>query len=466
MEAMSSRSVRRVPSARPAQRSMIEWDHLRYAMILIFFLMVWFFPNPNAVSFREDPGAGREGTLLVQLLWFGLLGLAILSVQDRWRDVARQVDLTMILMLAWCAMTVPLALLPDVSMRRYIFTVVGLFAVTIGFTSPKRPEAVLWILLGVLVAETIAKYTMVFAFPSLGRHGFLGLEPQLNGLWRGQFAHKNIAGPVCILELFILYAARGRVAPFYLILLAIPQVIFLIMAGSKTPLFLSLIVVLLAKYVLRNKTSIGVLLPVMGAVIAINLITVGSTVSPFIHMMAQRFIGDVSFTGRTDLWYLLLRYIGDNPLIGAGFLSFWQVGTLTPAAQDGSTWTAQATYGHQGYLDLAATIGVPGLALTLLFIVLRPCLDVSAIRNRANPLLEMYVCFWLFGLLHNGTETNILGRADNVWLFMVLGIAGVRRCLIDDVKTIESSPTTYRQSDLVELRRRTSGYPGLGARPT
>ncbi|WP_062111241.1 O-antigen ligase family protein [Aureimonas sp. AU40] len=421
----------------------VQWEHLRYAAFVGFFLMIWFFPNPNAVSFREDPGAGREGTFLVQLLWFGTFGFALLNVQDRWGDVRQQFDLTLILLLGWCAATVPLAILPDVSMRRYIFTLVAMLVAILCIATPRRSASILWLFLGIILAETLTKYVFVFAIPEFGKHGLFGAEPQLNGLWKGQFAHKNIAGPVCVFELFILYAARGRVQSSWLVLLAVPQVLFLVMSGSKTSLALLVAVFILSKVVLQTRSFIVILLTVSSAVFAINALTILSTLSDFFHEVARLVIGDASFTGRTDVWAMLIRYIGDNPFMGAGMLSFWQIGPASPAATDGNTWVSVAAYGHQGYLDTAATIGLPGLTLALLFLILRPALDLGRIDRTDTRLLGMYVSFWLFGLLHNGTESNMLGRADNAWLFLVIGIAGIRRCRVESA-ALKAAPSPAR----------------------
>ena len=410
----------------------LQWDHLRIVALVCFFLLIWFFPNPNAVSFREDPTAGREGNILSQILWFSILGFGLLNMQDRWRAVRQQYDLTLLLLLAWCAFSVPLAILPDVSMRRFLYTVIAMSVAMICIASPSRAETFVKVMVAVIFFETLTKYIFVFALPQIGRHTSNSFEPQLAGLWKGQFAHKNVAGPVVVMELFILHAARKYIQPLLLWFLVIPQAVFLVFSGSKTSFGLLIVVVLAVRVLIRMRSSLAILLSVGFGVLCINALTVFSTMNETMQNVTRALVGDASFTGRTDVWAMLIEYVSENPLMGAGFMSFWQIGTLSPAARDGTTWVSQAIYGHQGYLDLAATIGIPGLALALLFLVVRPCLDIAAIQNRANPLLAMYASFWLFALLQNGTESNLLGRADGVWLLCVVGIAGVRRCLVDE----------------------------------
>lgn len=419
--------------ALPRRRSeLITWEGLRYAVFFGLLALLLVFPNPNAVSFREDPGAGREGTFLIQLIWFSLLAGSMAVCQSRWPQVRQQFDATLLLMLGWCLLTVPFAILPDVSIRRLLFTAIAMFVIVFLVGGFERPRALLTLLLIALVVETLVKFALVFGAPSIGRHGYDSLEPHLAGLWRGQYAHKNMAGPICAIELFILYAARHRIPVAYLTGLAGLQGIFLVMSGSKTPMVVAVGVMLLAKLMQRLNGLWAQLAVGCGAVIAINAFTVLTVVSEDMHRLVAA-VGDATFTGRTDIWEILLAYASEHPWMGAGFLSFWQIGFLSPAMQDARSWASNAIYGHQGYLDLVVTIGVPGLLLTLIFLILRPCADVTAMRNRSNPMLEMYLSFWLFGMLHNGTESNLLGRADAVWLFIVMGVVGIRKLRIDEL---------------------------------
>jgi O-antigen ligase len=430
----------------------VTWETLRIVVLAAFFALIWIFPNLDAASFSEDPNAGQKGTLLVQLLWFSVAGAAILCCQDRWLYVRRQFDVTMMAVLLWCLFTVPFAIIPDVSFRRLLYTAIAMVVVIFVFASIENSSTIIKALLIALVIETLVKYFYVFARPDIGRHTFDSLEPQLAGLWRGQYAHKNTAGPVCALELFILYAARYRVHIFYLAALAVPQLIFLVMSGSKTPLLIVLIAMAISKWMMRLKSYWALLFVAVGAVAFINAVTVMTIVSDGARDMMASVIGDASFTGRADIWRMLISYAGNDPWLGAGFASFWQIGFASPAMQDGRSWTSNAIYGHQGYLDLVVTIGIPGLALALIFLIFRPVSDLSAIRHRAQPMLEMYTSFWLFGMLHNGTESNLLSRADPVWLFVVLGLIGIRRTLLDE-------PVARTGQQTVTLRQPLNGSP-------
>jgi O-antigen ligase len=413
------------------------WERLRYLFFAGLIAILWVAPNPNAVSFREDPGSGREGNAVVQLIWLGLLILGLVLSHGRWRDIRPQFDRTLVLLFAWCLFTVPFAIVPDVSLRRLIFTIMASVVAILLVSGLENPRAIIWLLLGAIVVETALKYAFVFGMPHVGRHNLETTELHLVGLWRGQYAHKNVAGAVCAIELFVIYAARRWVPATYLLILAGFQLVFLAMSGSKTPLAILLVTMVLSRLILSTRNFFGAFSIAAATVFFINAITVMTVVSETMRRLAGAATGDPSFTGRTEIWSMLLGYISEHPVLGAGFMSFWQISSLSPAMRStGSTWARLAIYGHQGYLDLTVTIGVPGLVIALLFLVARPAADIAAIRRRRDPVLEMYVCFWLFALLQNGTESNILGRADAVWIFQVMGIAGIKRARVEDEQSV------------------------------
>jgi O-antigen ligase len=73
---------------------------------------------------------------------------------------------------------------------------------------------------------------------------------------------------------------------------------------------------------------------------------------------------DPTFTGRTDIWDALLQAISHKPLLGYGYLAFWGLDS------EPRYWLAQAVdwdapSGHNGWLDLAISLGIVGVMMTL-----------------------------------------------------------------------------------------------------
>ena len=419
-------------SARAAAAASAAWERLRWVSFVAVMIPLWLTPNPGATRFSEDPTAGREGTLFIQLLWIGLLVFALFVTRERVSQLKRQVDITLLLLTGWCLLSTVFALVPDVSLRRFMLSAICVLLAILMFSNVRKIETIVRLLLAVCVAETITKYVFVFGLPFYGVHQATGVEPQLAGLWRGQFAHKNMAGPICAIELVLIFYAR-RLAPAYLLVpLALLEFVFLLKSGSKTPLFLILLVAVLARGFLTIRSGPLLAAIVLGCLALLNGITLATVASDEARDLAGKLIGDVTFTGRIELWRFLLHYTADYPLMGAGFQSFWQVGSLSPAVTRGNSWVVAAVYGHQGFLDTVVMIGIPGLILTLLFVVVRPALDLAAVRHRNDPILKLFVTIWLFGLFTNGTESILLNRADGTWIFLVASIVVIRRYRMND----------------------------------
>lgn len=424
------RTIRRRERASAAAAA--AWERLRWLSFVAVMIPLWLTPNPGATRFSDDPTAGREGTLLIQLLWIGLLVFALLVTRERFTQLKRQIDITLLLLTGWCLLSTAFALVPDVSLRRFLLSAICVLLMILVFSNVGKMETIVRLLLAVCIAETITKYVFVFALPFYGIHQATGVEPHLAGLWRGQFAHKNMAGPICAVELVLIFYAR-RLAPIYILLpLALLEFVFLLKSGSKTPLFLILLVAVLARGLLSVRSGPVLAGMVLASLAILNTITLATVASDEARDIAGELIGDVTFTGRIELWRFLLHYTADYPMMGAGFQSFWQVGSLSPAVTRGNSWVVSAVYGHQGFLDTVVTIGIPGLFLTLLFVVVRPALDLAAIRQRNDPILRLFVTIWLFGLFTNGTESILLNRADGTWLFLVASIVVIRRFRMND----------------------------------
>ena len=70
----------------------------------------------------------------------------------------------------------------------------------------------------------------------------------------------------------------------------------------------------------------------------------------------------MQFTGRAAIWHAELAYIGDHPLLGAGFGAFADTGARSPLfGYMGEKWIGTIAHGHSGYLELMVTTGIIGL---------------------------------------------------------------------------------------------------------
>ena len=92
------------------------------------------------------------------------------------------------------------------------------------------------------------------------------------------------------------------------------------------------------------------------------------------------------------------------------------------------TWAYRASDAHNGYLNLAVTVGLVGLALALAWIVAQPFADFRRVRAAENdPALTMlFLRVWIFGLSLSGFESVLFRGGSDTWLWMVIAIVGLR----------------------------------------
>ena len=190
------------------------------------------------------------------------------------------------------------------------------------------------------------------------------LEPHLAGDWRGPFGHKNVAAPIMAMLVFVGIYLAGRRAIIPGVAIACLSGLFLIMAGGKSAialcalaLLLSILVVAVESFALR---ACLVFLPLLG----LNLLTVGSVFSERLAALVKLLPLDTTFTGRTDIWEFAISSLGLHPWLGYGFAAFWGTDSIQNLVQDDQIeWAITAAHSHNGYLDNALTMGIPGLAL-------------------------------------------------------------------------------------------------------
>jgi len=270
-------------------------------------------------------------------------------------------------------------------------------------------------------------YLGVFLAPQYSMHTALDLtEPQLAGDWRGSFGHKNVASPVMTILVYVGIYLCGAGSFVMGPTIAALAGLFLIFTGGKTSSVLCLAIYALASLVCLTPSLWLKRLICFVPLIVMNLLTVGSVVSPSLGAMTRLLPLDPTFTGRSDIWEFALAAVAEKPIIGHGYAAFWDDVTARQTAQ-GAEWATSAAHSHNSYLDLAVTIGLPGLLLVILVFVLAPLRNFQSAQahNRSAALVKLFLTVWLFGLYYGTTETFLLERQNPIWFMFALAVAGL-----------------------------------------
>jgi exopolysaccharide production protein ExoQ len=136
-----------------------------------------------------------------------------------------------------------------------------------------------------------------------------------------------------------------------------------------------------------------------------------------------------TFTGRTDLWNILLG-MHTNLLLGTGYESFW----LGPRLELIWAKFAVVNEAHNGYLEIYLNLGLIGLFLLIGFLI---ATYRSICRRLVSPsdFAPLSLALWTVLLFYNVTEAAFRG-SQLMWVTFLLGAISVRIPAEDRVRDI------------------------------
>lgn len=132
------------------------------------------------------------------------------------------------------------------------------------------------------------------------------------------------------------------------------------------------------------------------------------------HVFA--FVGrNETLTNRTAIWEIVSSQ-QTNPLIGVGFMSFWQ-GDRSEAVAE-ALGTEGLNQAHNGYLEQYVNLGYVGVAFIIVLVL------VALVRIRRQLHTDYAVAVFRFAivivaLLYNYTEASFYG-VNNIWLLLLM----------------------------------------------
>ena len=139
--------------------------------------------------------------------------------------------------------------------------------------------------------------------------------------------------------------------------------------------------------------------------------------------LAQLLNDRMILTGRGEIWHVVVAVIRDRPFVGYGFGAVWDVGSASPIMAETHTWVSRVYSAHNGYLETTATIGVVGLALTVVATILAPFARLLA-PVRQVPYMRALLVGWLvFAVVNNLVESTLLATGTALWTTQLIVLA-------------------------------------------
>jgi O-antigen ligase len=404
-------------------------DIVRGAVFVGAFLLALISLRPFEDLSNMQIGDVTTGNEIPTYAAFG--GLAVLTMalaaRDNMRGLATLLSPAFLLFAGWLCVTVLLSFDPSTSIRRFSLTAC-VIAVTaaLPLLAKSQHEIMRWLSIAALVLLATCFLGILLA-PHLTIHMATDpQEPGLAGNWRGSFGHKNVAAAIMAMLLFLgiyFISAGGWIAGVAVICLSS---LFLLYSAGKSSLTLCFAVLLLTSLtaVVRSFWLRAVML--LTPLVLLNMLSVGTTMSDTLAEIAKLLPLDASFTGRIDIWNFAMQSLQSRLATGYGFASFWGSSAIQNLPE-GKEWAAYAAHSHNGYLDTALGMGLPGLALLIGAIVIQPLRDFHAADEGGNngPLTMVFLRIWLFGLYLSSMESFFLDRADPLWFTFLVAVFGL-----------------------------------------
>ncbi|QIP06041.1 O-antigen ligase family protein [Bradyrhizobium symbiodeficiens] len=424
---LDTRSLARALRDGLAELNAVQAARCLVAVAALLLVLVTLDPFPDLRN--PDVTAVVGGRMALTYVAWGLLAaVAVLLVATTDAPALRTLVTPLHLCLVgWLVINIALSESRGVSIQRFVLAAsITSLAVLLPLLPPTQ-RSFNWCLGGAALVLLALCYLGVFLAPHYSIHTALDIgEPQLAGDWRGSFGHKNIASPVMTILVYVgiyLTAVGSFVMGPAIAALA---GIFLIFTGGKTSSVLCLAVYALASLVYVTPSLWLKRIICFVPLIVMNLLTVGSVLSPALGAMTRLLPLDPTFTGRSAIWEFALAAVAEKPIIGHGYAAFWDNVTARQTAQ-GAEWATSAAHSHNSYLDLAVTIGLPGLLLVILVFVLAPLGNFQSAQthSRSGALGKLFLTIWLFGLYYGATETFLLERQNPIWFMFALAVAGL-----------------------------------------
>ena len=411
---------------------------LRPILLSLILLLSWIgvepFPDLTSDSLLDpDKAAGS----LNMVAYLGLGAAAFAAILMTKPAALRLIfgPLTL-LALGWLLVATITSQDPGLSSRRLVLTAIIMLLAGGMIVLPQSLRQFAGLLAGAALFVLALCFAGIYFAPHFSVHQVSdAAEPKLAGDWRGLFAHKNVAASMMVIFIFVgIFVSRALERTLGTLIIALAA-LFLWQTAGKTSLGILPLALVLAWIFHATRNQVVRYAIVIIPVVLLNLATIGSVALPWVAQINHLVLPDASFTGRTDIWQFALQKVQQRPWLGYGYQAFWQTsstrfgandtGDVSEQALDESATTAD--HAHNAYLDVALTTGLPGLVLTIAWLVFYPLRAFARARDNGAPpeLLLFFTQIWLFSINFACLESLYFNRTDPAWLMLLVSIFGV-----------------------------------------
>lgn len=365
--------------------------------------------NPALTQAAQAESGGGP---ILSLLQYSILGITLVLTYIRRRKIAYLASRRKILWMfvGFVLLSFLWSTIPAITLRK---SIVFLFIILFGLNVSARYSLkdllfLLSITMGIILSLNIV-FTLALPWAAIetGEH---------QGAWRGIYIQKNEFARMMVLSALIFLVSVSnsskRHSRFLWLGLGV-SICLILLSTSKGALliFVMLFVLLRLFKFLQNNHTIA--LPVS----IIIFLLVGSTAIIFVENAESfaRLLGrDITLTGRTGIWSVVISKIALHPWLGYGYKGFWR-GMEGDSADVYYETLFMAPHAHNGFLDITVELGIIGLLLFLAMYLKNCVRGISWLRLCSTSEGLLPIMYLMFLFLYNLTENTLTDPNYFVW---------------------------------------------------
>lgn len=246
------------------------------------------------------------------------------------------------------------------------------------------------------------------------------------GAWTGVFGHKNTFGLTMAIVPILMYLQSVRIPKYKWLFLGLAALAVFCVQKSSSGMGKLLLILLFSllgflRFIKRLPPRLA--FACMGVFLAIGISLLILISENAEYIIVDKLGKDMTLTGRTYLWSLVVPAINRHPWVGYGYQGFWQPwrGLENPAniIRHPKFGDFIPMHSQNGFLDIALNVGWVGLTLFILSLLTNIYYGVRHLTRSRGPesVLPLVVLTWV--VMSNITEVGINAIASS-WIFYVL----------------------------------------------
>ncbi len=360
-----------------------------------------------------DDSAGGADFALIQLIFLVIYFITFCLLILRWKKVIQVVtkEKFIFLLVGLAIFSISWSYEPNLTISRTI-GLIGTTMFSLYLASRYSLKEQLHLLGWTFGIAIIMSILFAVGLPRLGKMGGVHFST-----WRGIYNHKNVLGKIMAPSaiVFLLLIQRAKKSQWILWCGFASSILLIIFSKASSPL-INLIILIAALFLFRilRWRSDFMITTLLGISIISTILYI--LVSANAEAIAGLFGKDLTLTGRTTFWPLILDRISQHPWLGYGFGAFW-IGLDGPSDYIWYASSFKAPNSHNGYLDLCLELGLVGLSIYLIEFVTTFQKTLAYIRVVKTSDGFFPALFLIYIVLANLTESTLI--IQNNFFFVI-----------------------------------------------